>query len=239
MSSISSVIPTVKLQLNKREMTFLVPLYIIGLVALVSVLISLAFLRAGSEPGSEGWLTGSRNNPAFLWAFPGFLVYLGVQAIGTTFPFALTLGATRRGFVSGTLIWAVITSAFITTVLAVLMSIEVATGHWWSGFHIFDTFILGMGDLSRLIPIVFLGALTCLTVGGGFAASWVRWGARGPQLIAAVVALVIIVAVIIVIPSAESIFAAFELWWLAVTAIAVIAISAVGAWLLLRPATVR
>jgi hypothetical protein len=239
MSSISAVIPSVKLHLNKREMTFLVPLYIIGLVAIVSVLISLAFLRAGSEPGSEGWLTGSRNNPAFMWAFPGFLVYLGVQAIATTFPFALSLGATRRSFVGGTLIWAVITSAFITTVMAVLMSLEIAAGHWWSGFHIFDTFILGMGELSRLIPIVFLGTLTCLTVGGGFGASWVRWGSRGPQAIAAALAIVLIVGVILVIPSAAEIFANFELWWLAVAAIVVITISATGSWLMLRPATVR
>ncbi|PRY70008.1 hypothetical protein B0I08_101130 [Glaciihabitans tibetensis] len=235
----SSVVPAVKLHLNKREMTFLVPLYIIGMVALISVLISLVFLRGGSVPGSEGWLTGSRNNPAFLWAFPGYLVYLGVQSIATTFPFALTLGATRRDFVAGTLLWAVLTSAYITVILAILTMIELATGHWWSGFHIFDIYILGLGDLSLLVPIVFLGSLTCLVVGGGFAASWVRWGARGPQLIATALGLVIVVGVIIVIPSAESIFASFAAWWLAVAAAVAIAISAVGAWLLLRPATVR
>jgi hypothetical protein len=235
----SSVVPTIKLHLNKREMTFLVPLTIIGLVALTSVLISVVFLRGGSVPGTEGWIEGSRNNPGFLWAFPGFLVYLGVQSIATTFPFALTLGATRRAFVSGTLLWAVITSAYITAVMAILTTIEIATGHWWSGFHIFDIYILGLGDLSRLIPIVFLGSLFCLAVGGGFGASWVRWGARGPQLIAASLGIVIVVGLIIVIPSAASILAAFELWWLAVTAAVIIGISGVGAWLMLRPATVR
>lgn len=235
----TSLLATTKLHLNKREITFLRPLIIAFFVAMITVLISLLILRSGGVPGSEEWVTGSQLNPGMVYAFPGFLGYLGVQSVSTTFPFALTLGSTRRAFVGGTLLWAIITSAYLTAILAILTVIEIATGHWFSDFYVFDIHVLGAGDLSALIPIVFLGTLSILTLGGVFGASWIRYGARGPQLIALSVAVVIIVTLIIVLPSAPAILAAFELWWLAVVAAAAIALSAIGTWLLLRSAIVR
>lgn len=234
-----ALLATTKLHLNKREITFRRPLIIAATVAFISVLIALLFLRGGSVPGSPDWVASSRLNPGMIYAFPGFLGYLGVQSVATTFPFALTLGSTRRAFVGGTLLWAIITSAYLTAVLAILTMIEIATGHWFSHFYIFDIIVLGGGNLALLIPIVFLGTLSILTVGGVFGASWIRYGARGPQLIAAGVVVVIIVALIIILPSAPAILAAFQLWWLAVLAAVVIVLSSLGTWLLLRNAIVR
>jgi len=235
----SNVISTVKLHLNKREMTFLVPLYITALVVVISVLISLLFWRAGSAPGSDGWVTGSRNNPAMLWSLPGFLVYMGVQSVATTFPFALTLGATRRAFAGGTLLWAAVTSAYLTAVLTLLTLLELATNHWFAGFYLFDVFVLGAGNIWVLIPSVFLGTLFCLTAGGVFGAVWVRYGARGPLLLGAAIAIVVIIGLIIILPGVADIFASFELWWLAVFAAVAILLSALGVWRFLRPAIVR
>jgi hypothetical protein len=235
----SAVVSTVRLHLNQRVGTFAVPLYITGTVAVFSVLVSLLFWRSGSLPGTAGWIQGSQSNPGIAYGLVGFLVYFGVASVATTFPFALTLGATRRSFVTGTLLWYGITAAYITVVLALLTAIELATDHWFAGFYIFDVYVLGAGDLLRLVPIVFLGVLTALTVGGVFAASWVRFAARGPQLIAAGVVLVIVAALIVVIPAMSTIVAAFQPWWLAVAAGVVILASSVGSWLLLRPAIVR
>ncbi|MCP2031364.1 hypothetical protein L1277_001455 [Okibacterium sp. HSC-33S16] len=235
----STVIPTTKLHLNKREVTFVVPLYITALVAVVSVLISFLFWRAGSIPGTAGWVSGSQSNPGILYSLAGFLVYLGVQSVATTFPFALTLGATRRGFAGGTVLWAVLVSAYLAVVFAVLMTIEVQTGHWFSDFYVFDVYVLGAGDLGRLLPIVFLGTLSMLTIGGVFGGAWVRFGARGPQFIGVGVGLLLVLALIVLIPSAEDILAAFQLWWLAVAAVIVIALSSLGTWRLLRTAIVR
>lgn len=235
----STLIATTKLHINKREISFLVPLYITGTVALLSVLLSLLFLRAGSVPGTADWIYGSQMNPGIMYALPGFLVYLGVQSVATTFPFALTLGSTRKSFVSGTLLWTIMISAYLTIVFTILVMIEIATNHWFTGFYVFDINVLGAGNLAYLIPIVFLTSLSMLTIGGVFGASWVRLGARGPQLLAASIAIVIIVAAIIILPSAEAIFAAFELWWLAVIAAVSIALSSVGTWLMLRSAIVR
>ncbi|MBO1751759.1 hypothetical protein J4G33_08095 [Actinotalea sp. BY-33] len=235
----SAVISTVKLHMNRRETTFLVPLYITGMVAVFSVLISLVFWRSGSQPGSAEWIQGSQSNPGIVYALLSFLVYLGVSSVATTFPFALTLGATRRSFTVGTLLWAAITSAYVAAILAVLSVVERATDHWFVGFYVFDVYVLGAGDIGRLLPIVFLGVLTALTVGGVFASAWVRFGARGPQLIAAGVVIVIAAALIVVVPAAAEIAEAFQLWWLAVAALAAIALSSTGTWLLLRPAVVR
>jgi hypothetical protein len=235
----STLIPTTKLHLNKREVTFVVPLYITAMVAVISVLISFLFWRSGSVPGTPDWVSGSQANPGILYGLAGFLVYLGVQSVATTFPFALTLGATRRGFAGGTLLWAVLVSAYLAVVFAVLMTIEVATEHWFSEFYVFDVYMLGAGDLGRLLPIVFLGTLSLLTIGGVFGAAWLRFGARGPQLISACVGILLVLALIVLIPSAEDILAAFKLWWLAVAAVAVIVLSSVGTWRLLRTAIVR
>lgn len=235
----SSVVPAVKLHLNKREDTFVVPLYITATVALISVVISLLFWRSGSLPGTAEWIQGSRANPGIAYALAGFLVYLGVQSVATTFPFALTLGATRRSFVAGTLLWAVLTSAYLAAVFTVLLLLEIATDHWFVGFYVFDVHVLGAGEVTRLVPIVFLATLSLFSIGGVFGASWVRYGARGPQVLGVGIAVVLIAALAIVMPWASTILAAFALWWLAVVAVVVIALAGAGTWLLLRSATVR
>jgi hypothetical protein len=235
----SAAISTVKLHFNKREISFLVPLYTIGVVAVLSVLITVVIWRAGSVPGSAEWIEGSRNNPGIAYALVSFLGYLGVQAVATTFPFALTLGATRRSFVAGTLLWSVLTSAYITAVIAVLAAIEIATDHWFADFYIFDVYVLGAGDFGKLIPIVFLGILTLFAIAGLFSASWLRLGSRGPIALALLVVLVIVGVLLVLIPSAATLLEGFQLWWLAVMAIAIVIVSATGTWLFLRSATVR
>ncbi|MCU1478114.1 MAG: hypothetical protein JWQ64_2807 [Subtercola sp.] len=235
----SVVVSTVKLHLNRRAATFVVPLLIAATVAVISVLIALIFWRSGSQPGTAGWITGSRSNPGIVYALGGFLGYFGVAAVATTFPFALTLGATRRAFVAGTLLWDAITAAYIAVIFAVLNAIEIATNHWFAGFYIFDVYVLGGGDTVRLLLIVFLGVLATLTIGGVFAAAWVRFGALGPQVVAAAVIFALAIALIIIVPEMGSIAAAFQLWWLAIAAGIAILLSAIGTWLLLRPAMVR
>ncbi len=235
----SAIGPAVKLHLNKREDTFLLPLYITATVALISIVISLLYWRSGSLPGTQEWIQGSRANPGIAYGLASFLVYFGVQSVASTFPFALTLGATRRSIVAGQLLSAMLASAYLSVVFAVLLLLELATGHWFVGFYIFDVNVLGAGELTRLLPTVFLATLALLSVGGAFGASWVRYGAKGPVLIGTAVALTLIIALAVAVPWAEAILAAFELWWLAIAAIAVIATSATGTWLLLRSASVR
>jgi hypothetical protein len=211
----------------------------IGVVAVISVIIALVFWRSGSQPGSVGWIQGSQGNPGMGYALLGFLGYLGVSSVATTFPFALSLGATRRTFVAGTLLWGAITSAYVAGILAILTTIELATDHWFSGFYIFDINILGAGDIPRLLLIVFLGVFATLTAAGVFAAAWVRFGSKGPQLVAVIIVLAVAFLAVVLVPQASALVEAFQLWWLALVAVALIALSATGMWLLLRPAIVR
>ncbi|MBW4033162.1 MAG: hypothetical protein HIU88_10935 [Acidobacteria bacterium] len=235
----NAVISTTRLHLNRRRETFVVPLSIAGMVAVVSILISLIFWRSGSLPGTPGWVSGSRSNPGIAYALVGFLIYLGVSSVATTFPFALALGATRRAFVGGTFLWNAIAAAYIAALFAILNGLEILTHHWFAGFYIFDIYILGGGDTAKLLLIVFLGVLSCLTLGGVFAAAWERFGVRGPQAIAVALVLALAITAIIVVPDLPAIVAAFQLWWLAVAAAALSLLAALGTWLLLRSAIIR
>lgn len=235
----SAIASTVKLHLNARKLTFLAPLAFVAIVAVFQILFSLVAWRAGSEPGSAGWIQGSRSNFAIAWVLVGFLVYLGVASVAMTLPFALSLGATRRAFVAGTLIWNALASAYIAVLLAVLTAVEIATDHWFTGVYIFDVYALGAGGALRTLLVVFLGALVSLTVGGVFAAAWVRIGALGPQLIGGGVLLILLVTAIIVVPDAAAIIDSFQLWWLAVAAVGIITAAGLGSWAMLRSAVVR
>ncbi|WP_169166642.1 hypothetical protein [Cellulomonas taurus] len=228
-----------RLHLNKREMTFVVPLGITGLVALISVLIMVLLIRAGQTPGTDAWVEGARSNGGMLWGLCGFIGYMGVQSVATTFPFALTLGATRRHFVFGTVLWWAITSAYLAAIFTVLLAIELATGHWFADFYIFDVFLLGSGSLAKIAVIVFLGSMSIYSLGGVFAASWVRFRNRGPIVLGTALVLAVLVVLILAVPSFRSIVEAFRAWWLIVAAVAVIAGSSIGTWAFLRGSSVR
>lgn len=233
------VVSTTRLQLNKREITFLVPLYITAGVVLITALIALILWRAGAEPGTPEWVDGSRQNGGMVWGMFWFIGYLGVQAVATTFPFAMTLGATRRDFTLGTFGWTALIAGYLTVIYTVLCLLERVTDHWFVGLHIVDVHLLGSGDLRVLVPATFLGAWSALSIGGLFAAAWVRYRNRGPQLLATGLVVVLLVALVLVVPVAGQVAEAFRPWWLAVAAAVVITGSGVGTWTMLRTASVR
>ncbi|THJ68746.1 hypothetical protein E8P82_02285 [Arthrobacter echini] len=236
----NSIQAATRLHLTKKNMTFGVPLQIVGLIAVISALIVLIIWRAGGTPGSEEWIDGARSNGGMVFGLLGFLVYMGVQSIATTFPFALTLGSTRKAFVAGTLVWAAVTSAYLALIYAVLLLVELATDHWFVGIYIFDVYYLGTGNLLILLPTVFLGSLGALTIGALFGASWARFGNRGPIFLGAGLAIVLLGLLALVIPLITgSVLADFRLWWLAAAAVVIIAVSAVMTLQLLRSAVVR
>ncbi len=235
----SAVIYAVKLHLNRRRQVFLVPLWIAVVVGIISVIIALIFWRGGSQPGSPDWIQSSRSNPGIIYALGGFLVYLGVSSLATVYPFALMLGSTRRAFTVGTLVWQALIAAYVAVVFLALDLIEVATNHWFFGFYAFDIYVLGAGDPWRMLAIVFLGVFAFLAIGAVFGASWVRFGVRGPQLLAIGLVIALGLGIAIIVPDFGEIIAAFQLWWLAVAAGVIIALASLGTWLFLRSAVIR
>ncbi|SIS14106.1 hypothetical protein [Microbacterium sp. RURRCA19A] len=224
-----------RLHFSQRALLLRTPPGIMLVVFALTVIIAIIFWRVGSVPGSDEWVQNSRSNAAIFWALPGFFGWLGVQTVSLTFPLALSLGSTRRAFVAGTVLTHVVLSLYVTAMLLVLLAIELATGHWFFDIYMTDVWILGAGNPLQLAVTAFLGTLFVLSVGGAFAASWVRFGALGPMTLAAVSVISLGIVAIFLIPLA----ALFQPWWIALAAGVVIVLAVLAQYLFLRRASVR
>lgn len=233
------ILKVTRLHLNKRELAFGRLLLIIGIVWLISVIIILAIQRAGVDPANPAYIDGARQNMGVVWSLPGFLVYFGVQAIATTFPFALALGTTRRAYVLGTAVSSLVQAAYITVVLSILLMIELATDHWFMGLYVLDTYLLGSGNIGFLAVAVFVGVFALLSIGGIFGAFWVRYGSKGPALFGLALALGLALLILALVPQAEAIFAGITGPRLAIAGLLIALVSLVGTWLCMRRTSVR
>ncbi len=228
-----------RLHLARRGTMFGAPLGILGIATVISIIILFAVLRATGTSLGTCYADEARWNQAMIWSLPGFLVYLGVATVATTFPFGMSLGSTRRSYVAGTLLAYLTLSAYLTAVMTALLLLELATNHWFIGLYVFDVYSLGAGDPLALAATVFLGSLFMFAMGSVFGAAYVRFRAAGPMVLALGLALVVAALILIVGPGFGPIFASFQLWWLAIAAGVVIVLALGGTYLLLRRASVR
>ena len=235
----NGVLNVARLQMNKRDVTFGTPAGIVGVVLILSALIAIALQRAGVDPAQADYVAGARNNLGIVWSLPGFLIYYGVQAVATTFPFAMALGSTRRAYVLGTALANVVTALYISLILTVLLLLELATGHWWFDIYVLDNYALGSGTVWVLMPTVFLGVLFCTSIGGMFAGVWVRYGNRGPTILGLLIGLVLATLILVFVPYAGEIFAAITAAKLAWTVLGLSALALFGTWLAMRRTAVR
>lgn len=233
------IVNVTRLHLNKPQIVFGIPLMIIGLVLVISWLITAILQRGGMDPADPEYIAGARGNGGMVFSLPGFLIYFGVQAVATSFPFAVALGTTRRAYVAGTAIANVIQSVFITAVMAALLGIELATDHWFFGSYALDNWAFGAGDVWVLIPTVFIGVFVSLSIGGVFGAVWVRYGSKGPTIVVLALALVLAVALLILVPQLGEIVAGITRPRVALFGIAVALVALVGTWLCMRRTAVR
>lgn len=233
------VVNVTRLQMNKRDVSFLVPAAIVGIVLVVSAIIAIALQRAGLDPADPEYAEGARYNSGIVWSLPGFLVYYGVQSVATTFPFAMALGSTRRAYVLGTALANVVTSLYVTAILVLLLLVELATGHWWFDIYVLDVHVLGAGNVGVLAITAFLGVLVCTSLGGLFGAVWVRFGSKGPTIMGLAIGLALAVLVLIFVPYAAQIFEAFSRALLAWVGLGIAIIAILGTWLAMRRTAVR
>jgi hypothetical protein len=223
----------IRLQYANANRMIGIPLYILGAVILLTVLISLAILRAG------GTLDGADYNASVLWSIVGYMVAVGVQSVATSFPFALALGTTRRTFVLGNLLTSLVQALLVAAASVVLLGLELATGGWFLGAHVMSSTVMGSGNGLVLAGVMLLTILGALSVGGVFAAAWVRFGSLGPLSLAIGIVLVAIVLLLLLLPIGAAVEAAAATWWIAVAGAVVIGLSVVGQYLFLRRASVR
>lgn len=233
------VLKVTRLHMNKPAAMFGVPLQIVLVVLVVSALISLLLQRGGLDPASADYVEGARWNQGMIWSLPGFLIYYGVQAIATTYPFALALGATRRAHVLGSAVANAVLSLFIALVMLVLLGLELATGHWFMNVYALDVYLLGSGNPWVLFVTVFLISFGATSIGGFFGAVWVRFGSKGPTIAALALALVLVVLLLIFVPQLGDIIAAITRPLLAGIGVGIAALAILGTWWAMRRASVR
>lgn len=236
MSTTTSV---VKLQFAKRDLAFLTPLATILLTLVLSGIIAIILQRAGLDPSSPKYAEGARQNAGMMYALPGFLIYMGVQSVGTTFPFAMSLGTTRRNFVAGTALTFVGISLYVTVIMTVLLALEKLTNHWFANIYAIDVYVLGAGNFALLIPITFFATLACLSIGGAFGAVYVRYRNRGPVVMGLSIGIVLAVAALILVPYFGDIAEAFNRWWGFLLAVVICGASLLGMRFALGRASVR
>lgn len=228
-----------KLHMNKASVMFFTPFIIVMAVLVVSVLISLVIQRAGADPASPDFVEGARWNQGMIWSLPGFLVYYGVQAIATTYPFGLALGATRRAHVLGTAIANVILSTYVAALMLLLLGIELLTNHWFMNVYALDVYVLGAGDPLVLFMTGFMLTFVATSIGGVFGAMWVRYGSKGPTFLALGLGLVLVVLLLIFVPQAAEIIAAITRPLLVAVGFGIVALALLGTWWVMRRAAVR
>src|SRR5690625_2078606 len=127
-----------RLHMNQPVVYFGSVLFTLAPVRVVSALIILVLQRLGLDPSSPGYAEGARFNSAVAWALPGFLIYYGVQAISTTFPFGKAIGITRRHYVLGTALANLIMSLYIAVLGVIALALELVTDHWFFGLYVME-----------------------------------------------------------------------------------------------------
>jgi hypothetical protein len=143
------------------------------LVALSSFAINVAvwgFAGLGDEPDAgTGGLAALYISVAIVFS----------QAVTQLFPFALSLGLSRRAFYAGTALVAVVQAVAYGVLVTSLTAVENATDGWWVGLNFWGPY--GLAAESVLQQVVVHG---CVLIGMAFLGTAIgvvakRWGAMG------------------------------------------------------------
>lgn len=217
-----------------------VPLVILATTTAVCVVIMLliqSFVPGDPTEISEGF----RYNQATLWCFGGYFVSVGVMAYSRTMPFAMGMGATRRQYWTGTAVAVVLEALYIGAAMTIFLALEKATGHWFTGTHMFDVYVMGNGSYRDIFLMGFGISMLMLFVGTMFASVFIRWNTRGVLLVVAgIVATVLLLAWAFLTLGVNVLgfFASDVVAKIALIMAVLGAISAAGSWLVLRRAPI-
>lgn len=188
----SRTLNVIRLQLVNKQTFIWVPLIVLAGAVLVSILIYAMI------PGDEPKYGGGGQAP--LWVF--FAV--GLSAMTMTFPFSQAMSITRREFFVGTMITAVLGSAFMGVLFLMGGSIEMLTnGYGVNGYVFHLPWLWEAGPLGAFV-VYFALALFFFVVGFTGATIYKSWGP--------VVITVASLAVVLVLLVIAFIITRLELW---------------------------
>lgn len=115
----------------------------------------------------------------YLLSFFVYFAVLGMQTIGRSLPFALTLGASRRSFYSGTALLGMGLALAWAPVLTVLQAIERATGGWGLSLHFLRVPYLLNGPWYATWLTSVVGLFAVFVYGMCYGIVNQRWGPLG------------------------------------------------------------
>lgn len=170
----------VRLQLINRQTFIWVPLIVLGSAVLISVLIYAMI------PGNEPKYGGGGQAP--LWYF----FAIGLSAMTLTFPFSQAMSVTRREFFLGTIITAILGSAFLGVIFLIGGGIEMLTdGYGINGYVFYLPWLWEAGPLGAF-TVYFTLALFLFVLGFTGATIYKSWGPTVLTIAGVALALVIL-----------------------------------------------
>lgn len=176
----------VRLQMINKNTFIWVPLIVLAGAVLVSVLIYAMIPVDTPKYGGGG--------QAPLWVF--FAV--GMSAMTLTFPFSQAISITRREFFIGTMLAAIIGSAFMGLLFLIGGGIEKLTNGWgvngWV-FYLPDLWAAGPGGA---FVVFFTLALFFFVIGFTGATIYKRWGALMITIVGVGIGLLLVAAVFLI-----------------------------------------
>lgn len=151
---------------------------------------ALGAVTAGRGPGHDA--TG------YLISFFIYFAVLGMQTIGQSLPFGLTLGASRRSFCSGTALLGAALALVSGLALTALQAIERATSGWGLSLHFFRVPYLLNGPWYATWLTSAVGLFALFVYGMWYGIVYTRWGMLGTLAFIAMQALVVVALVVAV-----------------------------------------
>jgi hypothetical protein len=227
----------VRLHLVAPSVFIGIPWLIVGTAFAVSLAIGVLITVNGGTTGGQ----------RYSWAVLSpqwYLIVVGVQAVAMTFPFALGFGVTRRDFWLGTAALFTLLSVVNAAAFTILVQLERATDHWWSGTHMFDALWYGTGPWYQDFFTTFALQMFVFFIGAATTTLYMRWRVLGVlTALIAFIALLLAAAVVVTATDGWG-----DLWsWITTftipgvfTGVLVAAVlCGVGGYLVIRKATPR
>jgi hypothetical protein len=211
------------------------------LILTVIVLMNLAvwgIVRASIPP--EGEMATSINGGVFFLFV--YMLVVAVQTVNQAFPLALGYGSTRRDFLLGFGVFAVVLSIGYAALLATAAVLERATGGWGLGLSFFSIDELWRADWVQGFGFSILAFLLFFGIGAATAAVYVRWKAMGMYVFWAGLVLIGIGGAALVTwlhawQQVGAFLAAAGVLGSAAWSLIITAFCAIAAWVILRRAT--
>ncbi|WP_314098246.1 hypothetical protein [Microbacterium foliorum] len=176
----------IRLQLINRQTFVWVPLIILVSATVLSVLIYAMIPGDGPKYGGGG--------QAPLWYF----FAIGISAMTLTFPFSQAMSITRRDFFVGTMLTAILGSAFLAALFLLGGGIEVATnGYGVNGYMFYLPWLWEAGPLGAFV-VYFTLALFLFVLGFTGATIYKSWGPTVVTIVGVGLSLVLVGLVFLV-----------------------------------------